>query len=292
MLTVIAEILRDKLSTLSWIERTGGLALAAARANYRTGADMVAVQDGVQVFPVSATVNLQECWEDGTYKLLEPDSLKSGVAFFVDGGGVQMVGYEGPKLAAVRFKFNLKLLCWLNISRLGSDITDGSANVSGRIVAYFADKMLGRHSATGLFGGGIEEDAFKQIDVLEVDELTKSPSMFEPYDFVKRSELFFYPYDYFGLMLRGEFVMPVRCLPEFGADWSPFDGCLAPGGDVNWFSRAMAVYLASLPVINSNEDALAGILADGGTIDPLSVGDPYWSGGGHVAGADSFMRVV
>lgn len=292
MLTIIAEVLRDKLSTLSWLERTGGLTLTATRTQYRTGADMVAVPVGTQSYPVSATVNLQDCWESGVYKLLEPDGLKSGVAFFVDGGGVQMVGYEGPKKQAIRFKFTLKLLCWLNLSRLGDDITDGSANVSGRIVAYFADKMLGTHSATGLFAGGVEEDAFKKIEVKEVDELIKTPAMFEPFDFAKKPELFFYPYDYFGLALHGEFVMPARCLPEFGADWSPFEGCLAPGGDVNWFSRAMATYLASLPVINSNEDALAGILADGGTIDPLSVGDPYWAGGGHVAGSDSFMRVV
>ncbi len=283
MIAVIAEVLRDKLSTLPWIERTGGLVLAATRPNLSTAPDMSTVVAGYQTYPVSATVNLQDCWESGAYKLLEPDSLKSAVAFFVDDSGVQSLGTEGPKGSAIRFKFSLKMLCWMNLARLGSMVTGGNVNAAGRAAAYVMAEMLGRHSATGLFGGGVEEDAFLQIEVKDVDELKKSPAMFDPFDFAKRSELFFYPYDYFGLLLRGEFIMPVRCLPDFAGGWAPTDSCFAPGGDVNWFSRAMALYLASLHVYDSNEDAIA---------DGLSEGDPYWASSAHVAGADALMRVV
>ena len=292
MLSVIAEVLRDKLSTISWIERTGGLTLVASRPIFTTAANMQSVVSGYENYPVSCTVNLQDCWESGAYKLLEPDGYKSGVAFFMDNGGVEHIGTEGPRNANIRYRFNLKLLCWLNMNRLGSDITADGCNVSGRVVVYFMDKMLGKHSAAGLFGGGIEEDAFKWIEVTKVDELKKDIDLFSEFNFSKRKDFFFWPYDYFGLRLTGEFVINTHCLPAFGEDWLPESGCLAPAGDINWFSREMAEYLASLPVFNSNEDALSGTLAGGGTVDPLSVGDPYWAGPGHVAGSDAFMRVV
>lgn len=292
MLTVIAEVLRDKISTLSWIERTGALTMVASRPTFATAADMQSVITGYESYPVSCHVNLQDCWEDGAYKLLEPDGYKSGVAFFMDNGGVEQIAIEGPRAANIRYKFNLKLLVWLNINRLGTDITADGCNISGRVAVFFMEKMLGRHSAAGLFGGGVEEDAFKWIEVTKVDELPKDISLFSDFRFSKQKELFFWPYDYLGLRITGEFVVNRNCLPEFGAGWLPTGGCLTPAGDVNWFSREMAEYLAGLEEFNSNEDALAGILPNGDATTPLSVGDPYWASGQHVAGADAFMKVV
>lgn len=294
MNAVIADVLKSKLANLEWLERFGGLVVQASRPEFVTGADGVQVIKGYQVCPVACSVNAENCWEGGVHKYFEPDSSKAAIGFFTDGGGVRLRQIEGPKEMWLRFEFNLRFLCWMNTVRLGTSITAGGCQPSGRVSPYVIAQLFGPHSAVGVFAGGIEETIFKDIEVKSISELPKTPGIFEPFTFARdgvNRGLFLYPYDYFGLSISGEFMMNRNCLPEFGAEWTPTVGCLAPAGNVNWFSRKAVVFLASLPVFDSNEDALAGNLSGGGTVSPLSVGDPYWGSPSHVANADAFLRV-
>jgi hypothetical protein len=286
MITVIAQVLRNKVELLGWVERVGGLVTVAERPTVKTGADFSQVVTGTQFYPVASDVNDAECWENGVYKLLEPDSAKSSIVFFRDLGGVQMVGYEGPKRGAVRFKFDLGFYCWLNLARLGDSITAGGSTASGRVAPYFVDNLMGEHTAIGVFSGGIEEDAFINIEVSSISEMRKSRDIFSPFDFERKSELFLYPYDFLGLRILGEFVIPTRCLPTFAEGWTPEAGCL-PSGNIDWFQRVLQL----LPIFSSNEDALAGNLYGGGTIPGLSVGEYYVGAPDHVAFSSVVLRV-
>ncbi len=294
MVSVIADVLKASLTNLEWMERFGGMVVPAVKPNFKQGADGVQVSTGNQVYPVACTVNMENCWENNQFRYFEPDSKKSAVAFFVDNGGCSLKAIEGPLNQYYKFTFDLKFLCWLNTARLGSAITDDNCLPSGRIAPYVLTELAGAHSPVGVFGGGIEETIFQAIEVTSVRQLTKNPSMFEPFSFAREGidrNFFIYPYDYFGLIIQGTFVINKNCLPDFGLDWTPNVGCLAPAGSINWFSREAVIWLAALPMFDSNEAAILGNLSGGGTVPGLSVGDPYWGSPQHVAFSNSFLRV-
>lgn len=294
MLSIIAEVLRQKLATeLPWAERVAGLTVAATRDRISTGANLQTTVQGQQTYPVANVVNVEDCWESGVYKLLTPDATKAAILFFADNGGTQLVEIEGAKGKHLRYSFNLKLLAWFNLKRIGEDMTGDYTNISGRIVPYVIAQLYGRHSIEGAFNGGPEEAAFAGIEVKRVDELQKEPAMFLPYDFSKEQHLFFWPYDYFGLSVRGEFIVRKDCLDALGAEWEPTVGCLSPAWDRNWFNQAAIDYLMTLPFFNSNEEALEGTDHDGNIVDALSLGELYRAGRGHVAAPyGSFLTVV
>lgn len=295
MNAIIADVLKANLANLQWMERFGGMVFPYQVAQFVTDLDGKQVIKGYDTYPMTCDVNEENCYETGTIKHFEPDSTKSAIGFFVDNGGVTLQSVEGPKNAVLKFAFDLKFLCWMNTARLGSSITAGLCQPSGRIVPYVIAEMFGEKSAVGVFGGGIEESIFYNIEVTRVRELTKSPAMFEPFSFARWGVdrgLFTTPYDYFGIQLQGTFTVNKDCLPDFGDGWTPTVGCLAPAGDVDWFSRRSIAYFASLPEFDSNEDAKIGRLPNGTFITPLVVGDNYWASSQHVAGSDAFMRVV
>ena len=262
MISVIADVLKNKLDNLEWIERFGGLVSNATRPVLKQGADGVQVVTGYQTYPVACGVNLENCWENGRFKHFEPDSTKSAIAFFVDNGGVQLRENFGPKLAWLKFEFDLKFLMWLNNKRLGEAITAGNCLPAGRIAPYVVAQLFGTHTAVGVFGGDIEEEIFGQIEVTGVRELRKNPGMFEPFSFASDGDkrgLFIEPYDYFGLQLTGSFVINKNCLPDFGADWEPATGC---GTWQSAFCTRVFNCLDSLPEFDSEEAALIGGTAD------------------------------
>ena len=294
MLSVITDILKTRLENLTWMERFGGMVQNATRPEFVKGADNSMVVKGYQTYPVSCGVNAANCWENGVYKHFEPESTKAAIAFFTDNGGVVLKGYEGPFNAFMKFTFDIKFLCWMNLNRLGEDITAGGCLPSGRVAPFVISQLFGDHSAVGLFNGGLEEEVFQGIEVTGIRELVKNPAIFEPYTFAKDGAnrgLFIYPYDYFGLNITGTFVINRNCMPEFGVDWEPSISCVSPGGTPvipgggtsNWFNTQMELWLASRPAYQSNEAAAAA----------LAVGKTYWAAHGHNSAAEgTFMRVV
>lgn len=217
MTAAIADVLKAKLSNLPWLDRFGGLVSVATRPLLTTGADGVQVVTGYQAYPVACDVNQANCFETGTYKHFEPDSTKTAIAFFVDNGGCAFQAVEGPKLANIILSFDLKFLCWLNLARLGPELTYGHCNVSGRLAPLVMKQFWGCHSAFGKFDGAPEEEALQSIEVKTLSMLPKSPAMFQPFTFAAEGErrgLFLYPYDYFGIRVAGTFRINVNCLED------------------------------------------------------------------------------
>lgn len=221
MISVISDILKSKLSNLVWIDRFGGMVSQATRPNVVTENGTQVVK-GTQTYPVACGTSDAACWNDGLFKHFEPDSAKAAIAFFVDNGGVSFKTVQGPMGAGLQFSFDIKFLCWMNTKKLGDEITGGGCNPSGRVAPYVIAQLYGDHTAVGLFAGGIEESIYQAIEVTEIRELTKTPNMFEPFTFAKdgvNRGLFLSPYDYFGLNIRGTFIINKNCLPELGEGW-------------------------------------------------------------------------
>jgi len=232
MTSVIADILKSKLVNLAWIERFGGMVSQATRPIIVKGPDNVDRVTGQQTYPVACGVNMENCWEGNKFKHFEPDSSKSAIAFFTDNGGVEPVELGGPKMAYMVCRLDIKFLMWLNTKRLGTDITAGGCLPSGRLVPFVMAQFYGEQSPVGLFDGGVEETMFQGLEVTGIRELVKSPEMFAPFTFSRPDNrgLFIFPYDYFGLSIRGTFAINRNCMPEdFGVDWTPSEAtCITP----------------------------------------------------------------
>ena len=217
MVSAIATVLKSKLVNLPWIERFGGLVNVATRPIVAQGADGVSVVTGYQSCPVACDVNQANCWDNGLFKHFEPDSTKTAVAFFVDNGGIVFKQVEGPKLANLIFTFDLKFLCWMNLPRMGEDLTGGGCDVSGRLTPLVMKQFWGCHDAFGKFEGGPQEQALRGIEVKTLSQYRKDPSIFAPFTFATDGEkrgLFLYPYDYFGIRITGEFRVNTHCLED------------------------------------------------------------------------------
>lgn len=232
MVSAIAQVLKSKLVNLPWIERFGGLVNVANVPKIITGADGVQVVAGYQFYPVACEVNEPNCSELELQKRFEPDSSKTAIAFFVDNAGIVFKQVEGPKLANLIFTFDLKFLCWMNLPRMGTDLTGGGCDVSGRLVPLVMKQFWGCHDAFGKFEGGPQEEALRGIEVKGLSQYKKDASIFAPFSFATDGDkrgLFLYPYDYFGIRITGEFRVNVHCLEEifFTADGTY---CLPGGG--------------------------------------------------------------
>lgn len=227
MLAAIADILKYKLTdatdspALDWIERFGGMVTAAAKANTVQSADGAFVNAGYQYWPVACDVNAEQCFEDqAKFKWFVPDSSLSAVAFFTDGGGTRFLRFSEnvPQRGGMVYQFNLRLLCWLNMKRLGDAITSGECYVTDKVVPYVIAKFFEAHSAETVFGAGTPKArAYRQIEVTRIDQMQKQPSIFNPFTFASlpdKQALFLWPYDYFGLQIQGEFTLHRLCLAE------------------------------------------------------------------------------
>lgn len=218
MTAIIADILKETLSELDWIERFAGMVTPATRPVFVTVEGGQQVVTGYETFPVACDVNEAQCWEGGQYKTLMPDGGKGAVAFFTESSGVSLKDYGGPKHNELTFSFELKFLCWVNTRRLTSELTGGTCNVAGRVAPYVISRFWGQHSAADVYGpSSPEAAAFQRIEVKSIRQLPKTPDMFSPFTFASpgdRRGLFLYPYDYFGLVVGGQFVMNRACLPD------------------------------------------------------------------------------
>ncbi len=230
MVSVIANILKERLATLDWVERFGGLVVAAAKPNTLQSADGAFVNAGYQYWPVACEVNAERCFEDhAKLKWFVPESSLSAIAFFVDNGGTQYVGIDPntPKRAGLVYRFNLKLLCWMNLKRLGDAIANGSCFASDRVIPYIIAELWGEQLATTVYAAdSVEAKAYQSIEVTSVSPLKREPSIFNPFTFASlpdKQALFIWPYDYFGLAIQGTFILNRNCLadlyePPFVAD--------------------------------------------------------------------------
>jgi hypothetical protein len=285
MVHVIADVLKSKIAELEWIEKFGGMVDAAYKPVYAPleGTNQQ-VKIGDLVYPVDCISNCEDCWHKGVYYYFIPESKKAAVAFFTDSGGAGLQQVDGPKQGWLRFRFEIRFLCWLNLERLGVE----GCGFSGTAVPYIISKFFGRHTVTGLFDGGVLEDVFQGVEVTGIAQLPKDPRMFEPFSFAREGNdrgLFLYPYDYFGLTITGNFIVARHCLPALLEGWTPSAGGCLPGtgNGVPCPPNTVKGYLNGLNEYPDDETARA---------DGLTTNDHYWTLGSDFLPGGVFKRVL
>ena len=99
---LFAETLRDKLMSIHWVDRYGGLTQL--------------VKNDIVKVPVSESENLNECFDNHHYKELIPEGSKNGIVY------IEEVNDEDIKKSThglYSYNQRLRLVAWINLKAAG-----------------------------------------------------------------------------------------------------------------------------------------------------------------------------
>lgn len=194
MTTDFAEALRDLIEPLPFIDRLAGMVRPV------TISEETATGKRRKVFPVACGVSGKDCVTNGKYQDLVPDDAKKSVIYFEENGGTQFVGYQKKDF---QFRSQLKLVGWLNLSKLGVD----SCSWSSIAVLQILSKM-----PIGYFN---LDNRYTRCQITGIAEAEKLPSIFSKYTYDEAvTQYLLFPYDYFALNITIEYIVPRSCINE------------------------------------------------------------------------------
>lgn len=192
MITTIAEALALELkTTLSWLETTAGVAKPVTYSV--PGAPS-------KVMPVACGSN---CVEGDRYSSLVPDSALKSLLYFEDYGTI----LKEKDTRRYDCEATLRLVCWLNLAKLGiDDCTLSALAVSHVISAVPLQLAVGQ--------------PYEHVLLKVVEQLPKSPAIFSRYTYnEKQLQYLMWPYDYFALVIKAKFIFIRGCeLPIITGD--------------------------------------------------------------------------
>lgn len=185
----IADIIRDYISDLSFIDKLAGL-VKAVTVEMRAP-DNTTVQ---KTFPVACCVTADDC-KTGAYNDLVPDSRYKTVIYFED-RGTSFVRSQGPMKY---YTSNLRLVCWININKI-TEATCKEENPCTYAAHLIVDII--RHLPTH----PVNVSPFSLVYHEVVSEAIRSNDIFAAYSYDElHAQYLMSPYDYFALDIRTDF---------------------------------------------------------------------------------------
>lgn len=195
MTTDLAEALRELIEPLPFVDKISGLVKAVVISE-----DI----DGVKKrksFPVACNVAAKDCTNKSKLNDLCPDSSKKSVIYFEENGGAQLIGFEKGDF---KYRANLRLVGWLNLSKLGVSSCSWSA-----IAVLHVMNVL----PFGFFN--ITGKPYTRCKIEGISEVEKSASIFSKYTYDEAvNQYLLHPYDYFALNIVIEYVVPRSCIAD------------------------------------------------------------------------------
>lgn len=187
----IANIVKDKISDLPFIDRISGLVRTLSYTETVDG------QTYQYKYPISCDVTYDDCVNNERYKDMIPNSDLRSLIYFED-NGANILDSNGR---GINFTSNIRLVCWLNIKKF--DTTDCS--VSGYVASHIIRRLL----TSGRFSSGIYNDIHFVIS--QIPE--KTSNIFQYYTYSEAStQYLLYPYDYFALDIKVMYSVMYNCL--------------------------------------------------------------------------------
>lgn len=194
MIRYIEQALRSTITGLSFVERYGGHAYPVSFAvNGEGGAS-------IKAMPVSCGLNDARCLETGKYTHLVPDDRYKSVAYLEEQGPASIV-YGGAKANEITAIQRVRLVCWLNMRRMGYDDCIGTM----RFAAEALNAIKGRRAFTA--------DAITgEMEINRASIMEKDPQrVFSRYSYSGLSWAFFWPYDFFAVEFEARVMVNAAC---------------------------------------------------------------------------------
>ena len=107
-----------KLQELDFVGNVSGLVIPISKITPicdDQGNEIGSVKD---TFPVACSMTADDCFKQGKYELLVPDSRRDSIFYFEQLTGAKLVDI-GVKGNALKFQANVRLVGWLNLRKLG-----------------------------------------------------------------------------------------------------------------------------------------------------------------------------
>jgi len=192
MNAVIAELLRDEIDGLAFVERTAGLV--------RSLPVKVPSEDGVVIKNIPVALNNEVPCEPEEMMALVPDSDKKSIVFFEDGG----VSIERRDSWYLHCRSSLTMVAWFNLPAINPDYSDATLLMAHLVATV--PKYLDN------------QDYVTRIMTIPIGELTKD-TVYSQYDLDLAENMYFaFPYDYAAFQFDVVFAIPKNCLDAVTID--------------------------------------------------------------------------
>lgn len=155
------------------------------------------------IYPVSADVDSEDCWNNNRYKDLVPDGSKKSVFYIEDIDGLQFVGQApiSPRGSALAFKGRVRLVGWLNLPKLGVTASEMSGLIGMDLLKSIDNKR----------GKVVSPFPTKEIKYTVERFDSKNINPFAKYTYSTNEALLFYPYDFVSLVIVVEAIVDKSC---------------------------------------------------------------------------------
>lgn len=193
----IANILKDKLQDLAFLDKVAGL----VQTIERTQPTEIETAFVVTKFPASADTNYEECFRNGCYKDLVPNSKNKGVLYF-ESNGTKPLGTERGNH---QYQINLRCVVWINNKKIQQ--SENCQNISHQLITYIRKSL-----EIGYFNEG----DFTKIHVKANNIIENEYSIFSRYTYPQEVlKYLFWPYEAFAIDLVVTYNINGICIPEF-----------------------------------------------------------------------------
>lgn len=194
MIDVISEVLKPKITSLGFIERYGGLTQLVCKT--------ICIQEKPQIFkdiyfPVTCEAD-DNCFKQGEYSPIVPGNCTS--IAYLEADDLVPVKCDGPKGNDFHYTFNLRLVFWGNLAKLGYE-KDESIEA---IIMCFIRELNGRCDLPAPYMGYFD---------LGLPRVTKDMKrifgIYSYFDKIKKALL--YPNAYFALDWKVKLKVNMGC---------------------------------------------------------------------------------
>ena len=193
MINDIGIILKSYISTLPFTDKIAGVVKPITYKETDQSGRVI-----TKTIPVDCNVTHADC-VNKKYTDLIPNSQYKSVMYFEDQGTTRLS--DTPK--DFTFQSTLKLVCWLNLKKMGKTNCSNSALA----VASVLNVLPTRYFNNGVYTRMLIEVTGQDI---------KSPQIFSRYTYdEEKTQFLMYPYDYFSLTVQVKFTISKACITEW-----------------------------------------------------------------------------
>jgi len=196
MIYKIAELLRDEISSLNFVEVAAGLAKPHTIRNNTTPADADSPVMADIIIPLAYN-DLGLVCEEGDLYALVPDTKKMSIVWWED-QGTELIREDTYYYHS---RANLRCVAWWNLALIDQSLTDASLLVANLIAAIPASLS--------------SVDYLSQIQVMFTGEEISGASVLDAYNFdIPEDQITTFPYQVTGINFAVEFAFGKNCVDE------------------------------------------------------------------------------
>lgn len=160
--------------------------------------------------PIFSTTTMLDCWNNGKYQELTPNSKKTSI-FYWESSGDTPAKDLGKR---IQMKTSARLVWWLNLAKIGKTHTSALADYGSYTISPLVEANLIKEIAKEYL---ITSGDFNGTKVKFYDAVIskKDVGIFSKYTYKDDIEqLLFYPYDFGAIDFSIEITIPKSCIAD------------------------------------------------------------------------------